>query len=67
MLWQEVVGLDVSHRKYSAWSGSYFTQFVSEQAFGNTGNGGPTFKGKAGRSASALLVSELRNQKAANS
>lgn len=42
-------------------------QFVSEQAFGNTGNGGLTFKGKAGRSASALLVSELRSQKADNS
>lgn len=49
MLWQELAGLDVSHGKYSARSGSYFTQFVSEQASGNTGNGRSTFKGKAGR------------------
>lgn len=61
MLWQEPVVLDVSHRKYSASSESYFREFVSEQAFGNTGNGGPTFKGKAVRSPSALLVSQLRS------
>lgn len=42
-------------------------QFVSEQAFENTGSRGPIFKGKAGRSASALLVSMLRIQKADNS
>lgn len=67
VLWQEAVGLDVSHRKYSTWSGSYFMRFVSEQAFGNKGNGGSMFKGKARRSASALLVSELWSQKADNS
>lgn len=33
--------------------------FVSEQAFGSKGNGEPTFKGKARRPASALLVPEL--------
>lgn len=37
-LWQEPAGLDVSRRKYSASSESYFREFVSEQAFGNTGN-----------------------------
>lgn len=33
-------------------------QFISEQASGNTGNGGATFKGRAGSSASALRRAE---------